>query len=70
MNLKIVNDLRISDLYPTLLVKESIGLGPNKYISSEEGKVISAKSKDFMENGIKSIVESNVGIKSAECRNI
>jgi hypothetical protein len=67
---KIVNDLRISDFYPTLSVKGSVGLGPNKYISSEEGKLISAKSKDFMENGIKSIVESNNDIKSAECRNI
>ncbi len=67
---KIVNDLTLSDFYPTLSVKGSVGLGPNKYISSEEGKVISAESKDFMQNGIKSIVESNVGIKLAECRNI
>ena len=46
---------------------------PNKYISSEEGKVISTESKDFMQNGIKNIVESNIGvggIKLAECRNI
>jgi hypothetical protein len=67
---KIVNDLTLSDFYPTLSVKGSVGLGPNKYISSEEGKIISAESKDFMDNGIKSIVESNVGIKLAECRNI
>ena len=54
-----------------LLVKGNVGLGPNKYISSEEGKVISAESKDFMQNGIKNIVESNIGvggIKLAECR--
>jgi hypothetical protein len=67
---EIVNDLTISDFYPTLSVKGSLGLGPNKYISSEEGKVISAESKDFMQNGIKNIVESNVGIKLAECRNV
>ena len=67
---KIVNDLTISDFYPTLSVKGSLGLGPNKYISSEEGKVISAESKDFMQNGIKNIVKYNVGIKLAECRNI
>ncbi|MDF2736477.1 MAG: hypothetical protein K0S93_333 [Nitrososphaeraceae archaeon] len=67
---KIVNDLTLSDFYPILSVQGSIGLGPNKYISIEEGKVISAQSKDFMENGIKNIVESNVGIKLAECRNI
>ena len=68
---KIVNDLTISDFYPTLSVKGGVGLGPNKYISSEEGKVISAESKDFMENGIKNIVESSTnGIKLAECRNI
>ena len=51
---KIVNDLTISDFYPMLLsVKGSVGLGPNKYISIEEGKVISAESKKFMQNGIK-----------------
>jgi hypothetical protein len=70
---KIVNDLAISDFYPTLSVKGSVGLGPNKYISSKEGKIISTESKDFMQNGIKNIVESNIGvggIKLAECRNI
>jgi hypothetical protein len=70
---KIVNDLTISDFYPTLSIKGSVGLGPNKYISSEEGKIISTESKDFMKNGIKNIVESNIGvggIKLAECRNI
>ncbi len=67
---EIVNDLTVSDFYPTLSVKGSLGLGPNKYISSEEGKVISAESKDFMQNGIKNIVKYNVGIKLAECRNI
>jgi hypothetical protein len=67
---KIVNDLTLSDFYPTLSVKGSVGLGPNKYISSEEGKIISAESKGFMKNGIKGIVESNIGIKLAECRNI
>ena len=66
---KIVNDLTLSDFYPTVSVRGSVGLGPNQYISSEERKVISAESKEFMENGIKNIVESNVGVKSAECRN-
>ena len=70
---EIVNDLTLSDFYPTLSVKGSVGLSPNKYISSEEGKIISAESKDFMENGIKNIVESSMGVggvKLAECRNI
>ena len=70
---KIVNDLTISDFYPMLSVKGSVGLGPNKYISNEEGKVISAESNKFMQKGIKNIVESNIevgGIKLAECRNI
>jgi hypothetical protein len=67
---KIVNDLTLTDYYPTLSVRGGVGLGPNKYISSEERKVISAESKDFMENGIKDIVESNIGTKLAECRNI
>jgi hypothetical protein len=56
-----------------LLVKVSIGLETIKYISKEEGKVISAASKKFMQKGIKNIVESNIkveGIKLAECRNI
>jgi len=56
-----------------LLVKVSIGLGPIKYISKEEGKVISAASKKFIQKGIKNIVESNIKveeIKLAECRNI
>jgi hypothetical protein len=46
-------------------------LGPIKYISREEGKVISAASKKLMQKGIKNIVESNIeveGIKLAECR--
>jgi hypothetical protein len=67
---KIVNDLTLTDFYPTLSVRGGVGLGPNKYISSEEGKVISAESKGFMENGIKDIVESNIGTKLAKCRNI
>ena len=67
---KIVNDLKVSDFYPTLSVIGSIGLAPNQYISNEERKVISTESKEFMENGIKDIVESNVGIKLAECRNV
>jgi hypothetical protein len=39
--------------------------------------MISAKSKEFMQNGIKEIVESSIGeigggggVKLAECRNI
>ena len=67
---KIVNDLTISDFYPTLSVRGGVGLEPNQYISSEERQVIAAKSNEFMQNGIKEIVESNVGIKQAECRNI
>jgi len=66
---KIVNDLTPKDFYPTLSVKGSLGLGPNKYISNEEGKEISAKSYEFMQKGIKNIVESNTeGVKAAECR--
>ena len=67
---KIVNDLTLSDFYPTLSVKGSVGLEPNQYISSEERQVISAKSDEFMQNSVKNIIESNVGIKQAECRNI
>jgi hypothetical protein len=44
----IVNNLTLSDFYPAFSIKGSVGLGPNKYISSEEGEVISAESKDFI----------------------
>ncbi len=42
-----VNDLKISIFYPTSLVKGSVELGPNKCISSDEGKVISTESKEL-----------------------
>jgi len=50
--------LAISGFYITLSVKGNHGLGPNKYISSGEGKVIATESKNFKQNGIKNIVES------------
>ena len=55
---KIVDDLAISGFYTTSSVKGNHGLGPNKYISSGEGKVIATESKNFKQNGIKNIVES------------
>jgi hypothetical protein len=41
------------DVYPSAkTVAGSIGIEPNNYITSAEGKDISIKSKEFMSNGI------------------
>jgi len=45
-------------------------LGPHKYISSDEGKVISTGSRTLYKMGIKNIVKSKMGTKLAEYRNI
>jgi len=50
-------------------VAGSIGVEPNNYITSAEGKVgISVKSKEFMSNGIRDIIANSDGAKSAYCR--
>jgi hypothetical protein len=66
---KIVNDLSVKDVIPlSKTVAGSIGLQPNLYITSEEGKIISLKSTQFLRKGIQEIINSKEGAKPAECR--
>lgn len=67
---RIVNDLTLEDVNPSSkTVAGSIGLQPNTYITSEEGRQISLNSNEFMREGIHEIIESKYdGIKPAECR--
>ena len=65
----IVDNLTLKDVYPlSKTVAGSIGIEPNNYITSAEGKDISAKSKEFMSNGIRDIISNSNGAKSAYCR--
>lgn len=66
---KIVNDLSIKDVTPlSKTAAGSIGLQPTLYITSEEGKIISLKSTQFLRKGIQEIINSEEGVKPAECR--
>ena len=66
---KIVNDLSIKDVTPlSKTAAGSIGLQPTLYITSEEGKIISLKSTQFLRKGIQEIINSKEGVKPAECR--
>ena len=66
---KIVNDLSVKDVMPlSKTVAGSIGLQPTLYITSEEGKIISLKSTQFLRKGIHEIIVSGEGVKPAECR--
>ena len=50
----IVDNVTLKDVYPlSKTVEGSIGIEPNKYITSAEGKDISIKSKAFMSNGVR-----------------
>jgi glycosyltransferase involved in cell wall biosynthesis len=67
---RIVNNLSYFDVNPSAkTVEGSIGIEPNKYITLEELKEVSAKLTEFMDNGIRQIIASSDGVKSAECRN-
>jgi hypothetical protein len=66
---KIVNDLSIKDVTPlSKTAAGSIGLQPTLYITSEEGKIISLKSTQFLRKGIQEIINREEGVKPAECR--
>jgi hypothetical protein len=66
---KIVNDLYVKDVMPlSKTVAGSIGLQPTLYITSDEGKIISLKSTQFLRKGIQEIIVSGEGVKPAECR--
>jgi hypothetical protein len=67
---RIVDNLTIFDLLPsTKSVVGSIGIQPNKYISSIESRDISSITDKFMTNGLREIISRSDGVKPAECRN-
>ncbi|MBA3284121.1 MAG: hypothetical protein H0U27_03545 [Nitrosopumilus sp.] len=46
----------------------SLGIQSNPYITSEESLQISKNINQFIQNGIKKIIDNNDGVKKAECR--
>ena len=67
---RIVDNLTIFDLLPsTKSVVGSIGIQPNKYITSIESRDTSSITDKFMTNGLREIISRSDGVKSAECRN-
>ena len=65
----IAGNLTLKDVYPSAkTISGSIGIEPNNYITSAEGKDISTKSKEFMSNGIREIIANSDGARSAYCR--
>jgi hypothetical protein len=67
----LINNSKISDFYQySNSIIGSIGIQSTQYFTLEEGKAVSNKSKELMYNGLKEIIESKEGVKSAECRNI
>jgi hypothetical protein len=67
---KIVNDLVVKDVNPlSRTVAGSIGLQPTSHITPEEGKNISLNSTQFLRKGIQEIINTQDGVKPAECRN-
>lgn len=67
---RIVDNLTIFDLLPsTKSVVGSIGIQPNKYITSIESRDISSITDKFMTNGLREIISRSDGVKPAECRN-
>jgi hypothetical protein len=66
---KIAANLTLKDVYPSAkTVAGSIGIEPNGYITSAEGKDISVKASKFMSDGIREIIDNASGVKSAYCR--
>ena len=65
----IVDNLTLKDVYQfSKTVEVIIGIEPNNYITSAEGKNISIKSKAFMSNGVWEIISNSDGVKPAYCR--
>jgi hypothetical protein len=65
----IAGNLTLKDAYPSAkTVAGSIGIEPNKLITSAEGRDISIKSNEFMSSGIRQIIANSDGAKSAYCR--
>ena len=67
---RIVDNLTIFDLLPsTKTVVGSIGIQPNKYITSTESRDISFITDKYTTNGLREIISRSDGVKPAECRN-
>ena len=45
-----------------------LGIQSNPHITSEESLQISKDINQFIQNGIKKIIDNNDGVKKAECR--
>jgi len=66
---RIVDNLSIFDVLPsTKSIAGSIGIQPNKYITSNESRDVSFILDRFMTNGLRDIVDKSDGVNSAECR--
>jgi hypothetical protein len=61
----ILGNLTLNDVYPSA---GSVGIEPNNYITPAEGKDVSIKLNEYMNNGIREIIANSSGVKSAECR--
>ena len=65
----IIENLTLYDLYPSSkTVAGSIGIEPNKFITSGETKDITLSQIQLMQKGLREIIAKSDGVKSAECR--
>ena len=68
---QILEDLKATDSNPlNRTVLSTVGLQPNSFITQEEGRQIAYNTTDFMQSGIRQIVENDKtgDINAAECR--
>lgn len=66
---KLVNEfpLSVADVSKNPVL-QSMGIESNQFITSEEGINISKRVQNFMNIGIKNIIDTTDGVKPAECR--
>jgi hypothetical protein len=70
---RIIDGLTIQDFdLLNKTVESTVGVQPNSYLSQEESREIVQNIKNFMQAGVKRIIESSDTsvIESAECRNV
>jgi hypothetical protein len=68
---QILEDSKATDSNPlNRTVLSTVGLQPNSFITQEEGRQIAYNTTDFMQSGIRQIVENDKtgDINAAECR--
>jgi hypothetical protein len=66
---KVVNEFPGNDTQSfSKTVSYGIGIQPNSYITNEESQQISKNIDQFMEKGLKEIINEKDGVKAAECR--